>query len=53
MSDDDTDAAWAHQQELERRRFEEEQALLRADAGYLGWLDQLELTHDKELEHEH
>ncbi len=39
MSEDDDSAAW-HQQELcERRRFEEEQALLRADAAYWEWLE--------------
>lgn len=41
MSTDDEAAALAHQQELERRRFDEEQELLRADPAYHEWLDQL------------
>jgi hypothetical protein len=46
MNEDDATAAWAHQQQLEQRRFEEERALFRADAGYLNWLDQL-ITREK------
>jgi hypothetical protein len=38
MDDDDTDAALAHQQELEARRWQEE---LTNDAGYLAWLADL------------
>lgn len=38
MDDDDNDAALAHQQELESRRWQEE---LTNDAGYLLWLAQL------------
>lgn len=48
--DEDDGAAW-HQHEQECQRFEEEQALLRADPAFEVWLDQLELT--RELEHEH
>ena len=47
MDDDDNDAALAHQQELDARRWQEEQA---ADPGYLEWLtacavNELELNH--------
>ena len=36
--------------DFERQRFEEEQALLRADAGWTLWLDQLELKQEPEHE---
>lgn len=38
MNRDDQDAGLAHQLEMERRRFEEEQKLLASDPGYLKWL---------------
>lgn len=45
--DDDSDT-WAQQELCERQRFEEEQALLRADAGFDLWLESLELKHEKD-----
>ena len=44
MDDDDNDAALAHQQELEARRWQDE---LRADPAYEEWLNKLEqeMTH--------
>jgi hypothetical protein len=53
MDEDDFDAACAHQQELEARRLDEEQALLRADPAFVMWLDQLELKQEKEQDHAH
>ena len=41
MNRDDQDAGLAHQAELEQRRFDEEQALLKNDPDYLQWLESL------------
>lgn len=50
MRDDDDSAAWAQQELCERQQFEEEQALLLADAGYLEWLEQLDAMRRYEQE---
>ncbi len=47
MNEDDS-AAW-HQVELEARRFEEEQALLRADPGYTEFLEFIDRVNRDEL----
>lgn len=49
MSTDEESAALAHQAELERRRFDEEQELLRADPAYTEWLEQLKPKPLQEL----
>jgi hypothetical protein len=45
----DADAAWAHQQELERRYFEEQEAL-RADPAWEFWLAYVEARASSEAE---
>jgi len=42
MSDPDDGPGWEQQEENERRRWEEEQGLLKADPGYEQWLNQIE-----------
>lgn len=50
MNRDDEAASLAHQAELEQRRFEEEQALLKNDPDYEKWLDALnEQVKDNEI----
>ena len=44
MSPEDNDSAWAHEQELEQRRREEDE-LLSADPGYMEFLRQYEASH--------
>lgn len=48
MNRDDHMAAEQHQLELERRRADEDAALLRADPDYERWLDKLndKVTHE-------
>lgn len=51
MSEDDTDAAWAHQEELERRSLEEQWQATRA-ACHAVWKAQIEaLALGKEKEY--
>jgi len=46
FTEDDCDAALAHQQELEAQRFEEEQSLLRADPSFDEWLEYVDCVLD-------
>jgi hypothetical protein len=47
---DDELPGWEQQQDNERCRWDEEQALLRADPAWHEWLDQFELIQELEYE---
>ena len=45
-TEDDDQAAAAHQVELENRQYEEDEATLTADPYYLTWLDMMDIAEE-------